>query len=307
MKGVGIILIVIGHIDTGILRDFLYMFHVTLFFFLSGYLFKNKIDFRNFFLGKFKSLIVPYFAYLCLFTLLMIIKAFVKGDDIEILRLLFFNALFGGKSLTGWFSVFWFISSLFATQLICYFLIKLSIKKLVLVASLFLVSAYIQAFLKPGIAVFWALNTVLYCVPLFISRYLYRRFNIEIRRKFLASIFVICFVFYLVYPALLYTDIKESVYGPPFVSLIISLGFVLCVFEVLKTIKQYQSLNIITNFGIASMTVMYLHQPIQITLRHQIGFKNDILTISITLLTCMLFHFIIKKNNVISKLFNGYN
>ncbi|WP_321332309.1 acyltransferase family protein [uncultured Bacteroides sp.] len=73
-KGIGIILMVIGHSGCpDFLHDFIYMFHMPLFFFLSGYFFKydyvlnNKKDFA---LKRFKGLYVPYVKWAFLFLLL---------------------------------------------------------------------------------------------------------------------------------------------------------------------------------------------------------------------------------------------
>jgi len=47
MKGVGIITVVVGHLYSGIVHDFLYLFHLPIFFFLSAYFFKPKKDIKR--------------------------------------------------------------------------------------------------------------------------------------------------------------------------------------------------------------------------------------------------------------------
>ena len=66
-KGIGIILIVFGHIRNSdsnpILLDaisFVYYFHVTLFFFLSGYFASPKRSFSEYATKKGKQLLIPY-------------------------------------------------------------------------------------------------------------------------------------------------------------------------------------------------------------------------------------------------------
>lgn len=60
-RGIGIILVILGHIGIGKIGKFIYSFHIPLFFFLSGYCFSgNGIDIKDFLKKKVKKLIVPY-------------------------------------------------------------------------------------------------------------------------------------------------------------------------------------------------------------------------------------------------------
>lgn len=307
VKGLGIICIVVGHINIGPVKDFLYTFHVPLFFFLSGYLFKDKNSFSQLAFSKFTTLMVPYFAYLFFLTVFMMLKEIVAGGEIYNIKIMMVNALYGGKALTGWFSVFWFITSLFFTQLACYFLIKLPVSKLVFVSSMLLSLAYLQAHIEPELSIIWSLNTVLYCIPIFMVGYLYRQLNIEVNVKALTTLFLIALGVYFSFPALFYIDIKESIYGLPIASFTVSMIFVLFVFETLKTASRYINFGALAKLGVASMSIMYLHQPIQITLRHQIGVKTEILVISSTLIVCLLLHLLLVKNKFTQKLFLGFS
>jgi fucose 4-O-acetylase-like acetyltransferase len=67
VKGIGILSIVIGHITDGALREILFLFHVLLFFFLSGYLFKQPQQLKNFIVKKIKRLLMPYASFLIVF------------------------------------------------------------------------------------------------------------------------------------------------------------------------------------------------------------------------------------------------
>lgn len=53
-KGIGILLVVLGHVTDsgGLLNRSIYLFHMPLFFFLSGYLHTVQADFRDFFRKK---------------------------------------------------------------------------------------------------------------------------------------------------------------------------------------------------------------------------------------------------------------
>ena len=62
-KGYGILFVIYAHTDYGFIGNLLYTFHVPLFFFLSGFVFSNKYDFKTFFIKKIKAIVIPYFLY----------------------------------------------------------------------------------------------------------------------------------------------------------------------------------------------------------------------------------------------------
>ena len=61
-KGVAIILVLLGHIETcpAGLKSSIYSFHMPLFFILSGYFMKEGTELRLLAKKLFKSLMVPY-------------------------------------------------------------------------------------------------------------------------------------------------------------------------------------------------------------------------------------------------------
>ena len=72
-KGIGILLVVLGHCANNNVESFLLLFHMPLFFFLSGYVFKDKYldgNFSDYIKKKIKSLYIPYLVYEVIFLLL---------------------------------------------------------------------------------------------------------------------------------------------------------------------------------------------------------------------------------------------
>ncbi len=69
VKGLGILLVILGHIYTGdnYIKIWLYSFHMPLFFIVSGILIKHTNikdrDIKNIIVSKFKSLIIPYICF----------------------------------------------------------------------------------------------------------------------------------------------------------------------------------------------------------------------------------------------------
>ena len=72
-KGIGIILMLIGHAGCpSHLNSFIYQFHMPLFFFISGYCFKEKHlnNFKDFAIKRIKGIYLPFIKYSLLFLLL---------------------------------------------------------------------------------------------------------------------------------------------------------------------------------------------------------------------------------------------
>lgn len=82
LKAFAIILVVSGHLGISIIPFFpTYSFHIALFFFISGYLFKEKHleDIKFFSKKKAKSLLVPYFWYSIIYLIIAVIVAKFTG------------------------------------------------------------------------------------------------------------------------------------------------------------------------------------------------------------------------------------
>ena len=77
LKGFGIILVVFAHYTLPVALDtYIFSFHMPLFFFVSGFLFnivKYTESATNFVKGRFRSLIIPYFAFAVLTLLFYIL------------------------------------------------------------------------------------------------------------------------------------------------------------------------------------------------------------------------------------------
>lgn len=123
MKGIGIILMVLGH--SGVpFHDFIYLFHMTVFFMISGYLWNDKKvqDLKglwHFFLSRLKGLLLPYALCNGIFTLLNnpFVSWHINPDHCTKLTLqqtavnLFKNMLFAGDTSMG--GATWFLRTLF--------------------------------------------------------------------------------------------------------------------------------------------------------------------------------------------------
>jgi len=120
-RGLGIVLVVIGHVLTGAaVHHWIFLFHMPLFFVLSGMVAK-PISAGDYLRSRGRSLLVPYAAYLLLVGGLDLILSAVDGRFVEWsagspLRVAARLAI-GGTELGGVFGVFWFVPCLFAAGL----------------------------------------------------------------------------------------------------------------------------------------------------------------------------------------------
>lgn len=86
-KGIAIFLVVLGHTYRGnIVQNWLYSFHMPLFFFISGWLYEGKNNFEDgfpkFVLKRTRRLLIPYFVFLMLnFVYWIIVERHFRSFD----------------------------------------------------------------------------------------------------------------------------------------------------------------------------------------------------------------------------------
>lgn len=140
-KGIGLILVILGHLKIDYLSAWIYTFHMPLFFFLSGVVFSGaKYSFKEFLLKRIKSLVIPYFSLgIVIWLFYAVVNIFVGqenglyGSNIEMLKNFIFQEHF-------W--TVWFLACLFLTEILYFILVKLLGKNFLIlsVASVFICS-----------------------------------------------------------------------------------------------------------------------------------------------------------------------
>lgn len=133
-KGIGIILVVLGHTKAPEeLINFIFCFHMPLFFLISGYLFnfeKWKYRFSCFFQSRMERLIIPYFlTSLCFFYPFWFFlgRHFGKEKELDISPIKEFVGIFYGSAADHYLSFnipLWFLPCLFISELIFFFILK---------------------------------------------------------------------------------------------------------------------------------------------------------------------------------------
>lgn len=129
LKALAILLVVSGHLEFSLLGIFPpYSFQLALFFFISGYLFKDKYldDVKTYFKHRVKSLLVPYFLYSSFYTIVTIMIAKLTGKFWGLpisLKNFFITPFLNGHQL-DLACPLWFVTQLFMTMIAFLFLFK---------------------------------------------------------------------------------------------------------------------------------------------------------------------------------------
>ncbi len=116
-KGLGILLIVLGHNDLAAyhptLHKFVYSFHIPLFFFLSGLFFRPQRTFTETVWRRFHTLLRPYLFVLCLIALG---NASFSNMTFSVIVGRFLKGLYATGYYIDWVQL-WFLPHLFAVAL----------------------------------------------------------------------------------------------------------------------------------------------------------------------------------------------
>ena len=123
-KGIAIICVFLGHTITteGVLSSFIYLFHMPLFFMLSGYCFSAKRDFGPFVLNKLKTVVLPIFTIgLTGAVLVALAGVFIQHQSVD-WKWIFLNPIVQYKE----HSLLWYLASLFVAIIIFYVIVKLT-------------------------------------------------------------------------------------------------------------------------------------------------------------------------------------
>ena len=157
LKGIAILLVVFGHICwEGISHEYLWGFHMAIFFFASGIFFsteKYNNSFKNFFKAKIKGLIFPYVIfYLLTYVYWVLIESRFRGGDLS--RADQFLGLFYGTynvNYNDFNGALWFLPCLFTMNIFYWFVnkIKNNAARIATVCTLYLVFFYLNTYLSP--------------------------------------------------------------------------------------------------------------------------------------------------------------
>lgn len=304
LKGIGIMLVVFAHHSLPTALDtYIFSFHMPLFFFISGFLFdfeKYAGSAANFYKGRFRSLIVPYFAFAvltCLFYFLL-----DTGFQPGVQNIKFFEhiALLENSMLHGIYHIFyalgpmisynpplWFLTCLFVTELLFYGLAKKHCgepKKLILGIIVTGVIGYLYSVYVP-FRIPWNVDVALAAIVFYGAGNLFRKLTepetgsktntglkldpefvgkVSRIEKYLPAISILLSLLYLGYLLKFPTDDKVNMnvlkYGGFFSFYILAFSGI---FTFVYIFKKIGGSKVLEYYGRNSLIILALHFPLK--------------------------------------------
>ena len=169
-KGYGIILVIIGHLYIPHVSSLIYTFHMPLFFFLSGYVFKGTDDFKSFLAKKIRGIIVPYFGFGTIVLVFDILYTkYIRFETVDI-SIKIKNFIIQNRCYTVWF-----LTCLFCMNMIFYLLIHYLKNKIKVGIIVGLLAAIILVYYRlGGTSLPWNIDTSFAALPFFYLGYIIR-------------------------------------------------------------------------------------------------------------------------------------
>lgn len=294
-KGIGIFTVVLGHIMEPI-HKYLFWFHMPLFFFISGYLYRDKYDNLIFFQKKAASLLLPYSSFLLIFSTIypLFYSQTIAPNN---WKRYIFNQAYGGELLRGWFGVFWFITCLFFTQQLYQFIFKRlkendqhMLKVMICFYALAMMNYWFFQF-----KFLLAINVVALAIVFYWLGHLFARKSIKIDLLVVitAMVFFATILIADIFGLINFNfDMKYTKYGIIGLNIALPLAGIVIMQQLAKAIQSTFIGKVFAYLGKISMVVMYVHQPVQLSLRDFVG-SNELMRLVVAIgISCIVYEVI---------------
>lgn len=277
-KGIGIILMVLGHSlnQDSKLRTFIYLFHMPLFFLISGYFIKKESfnNIKQFFFKRVKGLYLPFLKYSLIFVMLnnIFVNLHIynnigytkKYNIIEFIKAIINSFLF--RRVDYLLGAFWFLYILFLAEMMFVLTGKVILKVIKKNQDVFIgIASFIYLF----IGVILSIKEVnlperlnLIFVPIFFIYlgYLYRIYEKSIKYNIKTFIACVIILFILTYKNAK-VEMAANTFSNPIIFILGALVGIYCVFYCSKLISMKN--NYIKRFilyaGQNTIIIMALH------------------------------------------------
>ncbi len=186
LKAFGLVFVILGH-HRHFLYYYIYSFHMPLFFFISGFLFKNRqhTTFKSLAVSKFKRLIIPYLLLSILLYLfwavLSLVEPGVLKESSYAKGLVGIFYAQGQLKYMGWGVQMWFLPCLYLVHIGAFGILKLRPWLMVLMLSLLLVASHIWT-ITHEFNLPWSLNIVPSMIVFFLSGFYFQPQFKEVER-----------------------------------------------------------------------------------------------------------------------------
>ncbi|WP_432240435.1 acyltransferase family protein [Herbaspirillum robiniae] len=268
-RGIGITLVVWGHVYGGYSFDVIFLFHMPLFFFISGYLFRPVAAPGAFCQRKAAQLLIPYAVFLVIIgTPLAVHLALSQPRGAGALPAFIAGLLLGGNRLSAWLAAFWFVTSFYTVLVIESLLVgRCSRARLLWLHAAMLALAYANAFFAPGLQAPLAANVALAAAPLFHAGYLFGQLP-EARRPYrlaaaiaAPAIAAVLANHYFGWRLSLGVDMKVTQYGVPVISFAAALACCVCMVRIARLVdaRLPSAAAWLAELGRAAIVIMFMH------------------------------------------------
>ncbi|MGG3307313.1 acyltransferase family protein [Paenibacillus lautus] len=263
LKGLAIILVVLGHSPALHVRTYIFSFHMPLFFFISGYLF-SIIKYDNMFqFIKRKSLtiLVPYVA----FALISIVSLSVLHDANLTIKEYAFDFINSTRNQIPFNEALWFLTALFVIEVVYYLGLRFIKNKYILLFICIAISFTVY-FFKNGMAeppsLPWSLDQAFYYLIFFSIGNTFRDFRIDKSvLNFIISIGIALNILFLIKPQFIGSAINlipNSIYSF-FASTLVAIIGIVAFIGISKVFADSKKLQLI---GENSLIIFALHLPL---------------------------------------------
>lgn len=251
LRGIGIILMILGHIGFGATFDiYIHAFHMPLFFFVSGFFYQkdSHITFKEFLKKISKQLLIPYLFW-GIFCIIFY-TIYTRGNK-EIL-LISLKQMFtinnNGFPIAG---ALWFLSCMFFCKIILYVLGK-NIKKETIFGSicilLMIIGIYFQKIFN--IRLWYSIDTAFVGVGLIYLGYLFNRFKLQdkIVPKNLLVMIILFIINYFCIIKTNYVNMRTDTYPNILLFLFNFIVSQIVYISISKILLKYNKINLVTRF-----------------------------------------------------------
>lgn len=310
-KGIGIGCVVMGHIfSTQMLaHKIIYLFHMPLFFYISGFLYKKEQRNGAYIVKKFRNLIIPYFSVFVLVYAIFFLIYFPRDYSPDYIRTDITYYIMGGRLLReiidNVFVAMWFITCLFIVQIVYNFIqtrFKPQIVHIIVLALL--VAGYINSICFPYFWLYWGANIALMAIPIYHIGFLFRQINPDKYSIWFVVGGMLSFLSLLLFPQNTFNMMLND-YGIPVITLVCGIICINMVRVISVFITKSNILTrILSEFGKASLVIMAFHLPVYALLRKYFEMKSPPAIVLITIIPYLMYY-LFNKFKVTQVLFLG--
>ena len=306
MKGILIILVVIGHLVTSEtkIHQLIYWFHMPVFFMITGILSSWGIDDLSFVKKRVSSLVVPYFSWCILLFLIFWIENPLKYLG---------RILYGGAmNTTAYTYPFWFVCALFVSSIVFNWFKRRNVKWLYGVLTIFLLLWYTVLCRCQIPPLPWSIEVI----PFVLLYFVIGIYANKLSEKNLIAPVIISMILVIVLILCLHNGIIDYKLGMKSHHLtnilfdtIVPTIFFFSLKEICLVLSKIKILNSLLSFiGKASLVIMFIH----VTILHIMNKLNiadsyslDLLKVLVVSLVGCLVYMMCQKNKKVSLLFLG--